>query len=240
MNLRLFALLLFFAVFVALSPRRTLAETSVGVSIGDWVTYEVGFSTNGTVVDPSGIPTNMSFQVLAVAATNITLYVSFDYADGSSQLSTFTIDVGTARVYNASGDLDTGWSWVIPANLQTNDFVNLVFNSRDEPSFAARINETVYRQYLGVNVQVNHLNLTTHAGSDLYSYDCYYAKDTGMLFEMSSYYYTHEGNATRADKLEFTLSGASVIPEFTIPSMVQLLAVISLATAILYKRKRQR
>jgi len=156
------------------------AERTVGVSVGDWAEYSFFYSGNDVMPPPEEMLEWMNIVVEKISGTNVTFSGVRRFADGREEPGTAWVDVDTGGP--AMGSL-------IAANLNEGD---VIYTSPSPGYFVgARINETVFREYLGESVEVNHLNLTynpTIPGHTLiHSLNYFWNRATGLMLEMSLY-----------------------------------------------------
>ena len=177
--------LLLVASGVRFSTRATmvLAESAVGVEVGDWVKYNFTASLASDdpniELTPADIAMNNTEWVKNTVVTISGAKITFDrvvhYKDGNETESVEYVDVVTGRS-SANGSL-----MFIPSNLQKGDLV------RDSLTESYPINETIRRTFMGATRDINHLDGsgTTYEASSAtvatVSYD--WDKATGILCE---------------------------------------------------------
>lgn len=177
--------LLLVAFEVRFSTRATivLAESAVGVEVGDWVKYDfsVALASDDPNMEltPELIAMNNTEWVknvmVTISDTKITFERVIHYKDGNETKSVEYVDVGTGE-----SSLN-GFLIFIPSNLQKND---LVYASPTQHLF---INETIRRTYMEATRDMNHLegSDTTYGESSVtvVTFSYYWDKATGILCE---------------------------------------------------------
>ncbi|UCF59523.1 MAG: hypothetical protein JSV15_03725 [Candidatus Bathyarchaeota archaeon] len=160
-----------------------LAESAVGVEVGDWIKYDftaaLASDDPNMELTPFLIAMNntewVKNVVVTISDTKITFERVIHYKDGNETKSVEYVDVDT-------GESSLNGSLIfIPSNLQKNDLVHASLTSHHS------INETIRRTYMEATRDINHLegSGTTYEGSDVtvatVSYD--WDKATGILCE---------------------------------------------------------
>lgn len=166
----------------------TSVEIVVGVDEGDWVKYELAatwMSSSDGEPPAELIEINktewVKNTVLAISGTNITFQRVVHYNDGNETASIEYVDIET-------GDSsDIGTFMFIPRNLTKDDMVHA------SPTEHYYINETVFRRYMGVMREMNHLNVSTvyYETQNLvtiFTASYYWDKTTGILCERPGTY----------------------------------------------------
>lgn len=175
----------------------TSVEVVVGVDVGDWVKYDIAATWMSSLdgePPPELIEINKTEWVknivLATSGTNITFQRVVHYKDGNETTSIEYVDVKT-------GDSsDVGTFVFIPSNLAKDDMVHA---SLTEHYY---INETVFRRYMGVTRETNHLNVSTvyyetQSLVTIFTANYYWDKTTGVLCERPGAYASYiEGVTT--------------------------------------------
>lgn len=160
-----------------------LAESVVGVEVGDWVKYDlmatfVSDDPNAQI-PPELVEMNdtesIKNVVTAISGTKITFERITHYTDGNETKSFEYVNVDTG-----SSSTNGGFMF-IPSNLGKYD---LIHASVTEHYF---INETIHRTYMGITRDINHLNVSTtiYGESDItiITANYYWDKATGILCE---------------------------------------------------------
>jgi len=219
--------------------------------VGDWFEYgNVEF--NWTSNDPNAKPPSqwiemngtdwMRTTVQEISGTNIKGQMIAHYTNGSETTEGYVLDVDTGQ-----GNATTLF---IAANLVEGDPIYT------DPSWAStKINETIFRAYLGQMVEVNHLNLTIleMEWPGMFHYilriNLYWYKSSGALCELQVYYYNWtsefpiipEGMPRTLQEYESSLTLlmeiTAMVPEF--PAWTSILLILTVLTfvAVVYKRK---
>jgi hypothetical protein len=222
----IFALLCAFLVIqatrVVASPART-----VGVHVGDWEETTNSAQGNLTGFNATNVPVHGKLTVVGISGTNVTCQILSTYKNGTQKTTTGHIDVGTG-LGNATGIL-------IAANLNAGD---LVYTG--QWTFAGTtINETITRNYLGSNVEVNHLSLITNetgSGYSVFSHmDWYWIRGSGLLAEMTENVTEIVSGVKTWEYTHGIVSGA--IPEFPVSTILTSFVVLSIL-AVVCARKR--
>jgi len=208
-------------------------ERVVGVEAGNWVKYG-NFSA---IVSPD-FPLTKDYNktewilitVQSVSGTNITYEAIEHLENGTEQTFLDWIDI-------ENGVNRWGMSYTFPffisTNLQPGDSIYegvYVYNFE-----GWRINETIFRTYLGVIGETNHVNVTNY-DSAIFDFNLYWNKGSGVLAEFDLLqFYSDEWL-----KLSFKVVDSnpiSLVPEFpTWTSMLLILIGLTVAIAI-YKRR---
>ena len=205
-------LIIVFAVVLLGVTNVNATQWMVGVKVGDWAEYSVVWPVNATTTYTG----TMKIDVTNVESTTIYYSVScnppYEHEDHGS------VDVSTG--------ISTGFSigFFIAANLSAGDQI-LPAQS------VLTINETTSREYLGQNVEVNHLNVSDGSGTTI---NFYWVKATGMLAEYS----IHEILNGEVSDSTAQLTSASIIPEFSTPVLVLAFAATTLSAAIVLHGKK--
>jgi hypothetical protein len=224
-----------------LCVRLGLAIRSVGVEAGDWAEYTVIWSGNGTLPDPHYRTTSVRMTVKDVSGLNVTFEAFSFMADGSSQNSTYVLNVET-------GQGTVGATiWFIAADLNGGDLLYTEhFMYGTVNLLGSYINETTYRDIMGQTVQVNHWNTTFPYPypETLTSFDVYWFQATGMLAELTMYQSwqgvsplitVSNGIVTTWVKAEARI--IDIIPEFSPLQILPLFITATLLAALVYGRK---
>jgi len=170
-------------VIGTLGAERSFAQKTVGVSVGLSVEGYYVYSGNGTMPPTSQMMELVKVTVQQISGTNITFQQITRYADMHEDTTIYLIDVESGQG-NATGSF-------IAANLSEGDLIYTSPPPSDWRFQGATINETIFREYLGANVEVNHYNCTRTGsvteGNVTMSFDYYWNKATGMPVEASWY-----------------------------------------------------
>lgn len=242
--------LLSVAFEVQFSTRATivLAESAVGVEVGDWVKYN--FTASLASDDPSVelTPADIAMNntewvkniVVTISGTKITFERVVHYKDGNETKSVEYVDVVNGRS-SANGSL-----MFIPSNLQKNDLVRASLTDFHP------INETIRRTCMGATRDMNHLDGsgTTYGESSAtvatVSYD--WDKATGILCERLITLVTYGEVYTTAfqtyekivdTNIAWTDTGTPLSPATSI-SILIVLALILIGLFVWRRKKRRR
>ncbi len=153
-------------------------ERKVGVKVGDWAKYG-NFVFTWSSNDPKQYPPSdltewMNVTVQTILSTNITFQLTIHYQTSTEETIIGWIDVSTSEA--------GGW-WMqlfISADLSAGDTIY-------QTMFWAPINETIFREYVGVTRETNHFSFEwsfSYMDSDKYSngsYSAYWDRATGIL-----------------------------------------------------------
>jgi len=155
-------------------------EREVGVEVGDWAKYGnfvfMWSSNDPRTQPPSNLTEWMNVTVQTIVSTNITFQLTIHYQTSIEETIIGWIDVSTGEA--------RGW-WMplfISANLSAGDTMYQMF-------FRAPINETIFREYVGVTREINHFSTEwsfRYIDPDEYhngSYSVYWDRATGILTE---------------------------------------------------------
>jgi len=210
-----------------------VAAQEPGVSEGDWAEYDVTLSGNATMPPELNI-TWVKITVQEISATNITSEFLVHYSNGTEEAEIYLVDVDTGQ--------GNGTGFFIAKDLSEGDLIYTDPPTGEGPfgiSFeGATINETISREYLGGDVEVNHLNITTvnisPGGNVTLSISYYWYRATGMLAELSIYELMQpvEGPIMWI-KMEIVIS--DIIPEFPPALILPLFMIATLAAVWLGK-----
>ena len=209
------------------------ALRDVGVSEGDWVEYDFIYSGNGTLPPPGEVMDWAKITVLEISGTNITWEEITVYVDQSNETKIYVLDVDTGQ--------GNGTGVLVAKNLNQSD---LIYTSPPPSgpfgiSFqGATINETIFREYLGGPVEVNHWNLTMSttvpAGTISNITNLYWFRATGMAAELSVYMLSQPNvGDTLWLKMEAVI--IDIIPEFPPSLLLPLFMTATLTTVWVMK-----
>jgi len=214
------------------APLRT-----VGVNVGDWSHYVFIYQGNSTAIDV-GMDVNMTsglVTVLSVSGTNVTLEMHGYYANGSDTIEVHWIDVGTGENDgNATGML-------IGANLMQGD---LVYTTQVQPFMDGTINATINRNYLGSPVEVNHFvtNMTAPP-NEFYNVtlqmDWYWFRATGIPAEMTVSYADESFLTGNNTWFSWSMTVDDIVPEFPATLVAPVFIMATLATVVVYKKRKK-
>ena len=159
--------------------------------------------------------------------------------------SILDVETGSVTFINSSGGFEI--YFVVAANLGVNDSIYL------SPQWESwRINETIMADYLGLQLETNHLRLTESAINNSYYgivanvtwiLNYYWDKSTGILLEevLNATYSRSDGTGgvlvTYWDLQLLILSTYPVIPEFPSLIILPLFMIATLLAVIVYRRK---
>jgi hypothetical protein len=208
-----------------------------GVNEGDWADYVCTWDGTEGMLPPSDERMeSINATILEVSDTNITFEAIVRYADDHEETEINVVDVDTGQG-NATGIL-------IAKNLNASDLIYTDPKQYGpfELSFVGlTINETIFREYLGGDVEVNHLNVTTietdPETGDMYveSWNFYWYRATGMLAEMSYYYLVQPMAGPGMQWMELKILIIDAIPEFPPALILPLFMIATLAAVFLGK-----
>jgi hypothetical protein len=177
-----FLLLVAFEVRFPTRATIVLAESAVGVEVGDWVKYDftaaLASDDPNMELTPFLIAMNntewVKNVVVTISDTKITFERVIHYKDGNETKSVEYVDVDT-------GESSLNGSLIfIPSNLQKNDLVHASFTEHHS------INETIRRTYMGATRDMNHLEGSGTYGESsvtVATVSYYWDKATGILCE---------------------------------------------------------
>lgn len=191
-----FLLLVAFGVRFTTLATTVLAESAVGVEVGDWVEYDI----MATFVsdDPSAqLPPDLVEMndtesiknvVVAISDTKITFERTIYYRDGNETQSVEYVDVET-------GESSTYGSLIfIPSNLGKDDLIHASLTEHYS------INKTIRRTYMGITRDINYLNVSfffdTESEVTIINACYYWDKATGILCERPGTLMTYDGTYT--------------------------------------------
>jgi hypothetical protein len=235
------------SVFGAQSVKAEPVERKVGVEVGDWIKYSVNatFYSNDpeqlkfASVDGTYTYLELEYVIITVqnvSGTTITAQNLLHFKNGTEkEVPPYTTDVnGTQGGMFISADLSAG---------------DTLFPDPDYPYFP-RINETIYREYLGEIREINHINLTRTEAPGYTSVDQsaqeYFDRATGIFVELNAkgYCITTEGYVTNGSRMlkicDTNLWGIDSMPEFNIIAYVFSFALITITISIVYLRQRKK
>ncbi|MGD9131320.1 MAG: hypothetical protein PVH73_07085 [Candidatus Bathyarchaeota archaeon] len=239
-----------FGLVFLLSARVVTAaaqERTVGVTEGDWFTYDVNASWNST--DPNApFPPSAygdweimngtewtKITITDVSGTNVSFQGLSHFKNGTEELGGGYIDVDTGDEANATFVL-------ISANLDVND--NL-YTSGNYSSWA--INETITRAYPDGVRNTNHVNMTYGGSWTVNETECHYYyyinfywdKETGILVEDSFAVsnQTEEHLTTWSVVSTIVDSSVWIIPEFPAGTSMLVISIILVVTIFGIERR---
>jgi len=189
-------LLAAFGVRLTTLATTVLAESTVGVEVGDWTKYNLMatlVSDDPNVqLPPDLIEMNntdwIKNVVVTISDTKITFERLIHYKDGNETKSVEYVNVAT-------GESSTNGAFMfIPSNLGKDDLVHA--SSVEYYS----INETIHREYIGATRDINHLNVSTisydESSITVMTANYYWDKATGILCERPGMLVTFDGTYT--------------------------------------------
>jgi hypothetical protein len=222
-------------------------QRTVGVTEGDWFTYEVNASWNSNDPDATYPPVDYEnweitnhtewakMEITGVSGTNVSVQYLTHFENGTEKIEDGYIDVATGDEANAA-------LTIISASLDVND--NL-YTSGDYSMWM--INETITRTYQDGVRNTNHINMTfdfswTVNETEYYvfqSVNLYWDKETGVLVEDSFELYNQTGEylTTWSAGSRITDSTVWVIPEFPAGSSMLAISVILTVTIIAIEQR---
>jgi len=188
-----------------------------GASVGDWVKYGISASWS-----PERQPTSFHMflnntewvlvTVQTVSATNITCEVKWHFRNGTEQISQDWTDV-------SMGSNPSGWCssflFFISADLQAGDSIYSSDNVAPGPPKVWKIDETTYREYLGVGREINHINSTGEKPAPtgvvgILAFNHYWDKATGVLMEHDVLDVWKEGTIEKAIHYHFEIIDSNI------------------------------
>jgi hypothetical protein len=202
------------------------AQASVGVAEGDTFTYDFSAyfrSDNASAPIPMQLVLDNETQWLRFTITGVVnLTVSYSVLQHLVN--------GTEATSESYADLATGeGGFPIIAS-------NLGYNATLYPSYTSVspiVNETLNRTYQGVQRTINHVS-SNDTQTDSYI-DAYFDQTTGMPVELHvTFAASADGNAEYV--YELIDSNIWTIPEFPTTLMLTLIAISTLAGALIYKK----
>lgn len=223
---RLYTLIIFLICYIMVIDY-VYAERVVGVSPGDWTEYAITYSGNATLPPLEIRGLWMKVIVVEVSETNITFEATIRFADSAEYNQTVILDVETGWD-NAS--MGPPW-YFIGADLNQGD---PIFTSGN----VVTINKTIFKQYLGGELEVNVYNISTYIPETsvlLYSEVYYWNKATGALVEIVTY---NLESVVAKTWLQMEVKMSAVIPEF--PSLILLPLFVTVATLVVLVSKRNK
>jgi len=232
-----FLIIIFFAIFI---PN---GFATVGVQKGTWVKYSTNASYESTIpgmTDPGTVgwtellnSESDLFEVVDVVGNVITVRRTTYYKNGTQ-----VVENKTGNVATGTGDLG---AFLVGAELNVGDNVPPL-----KPLFNQEfyINETIYRNYLGLRREVNHLE--THFAYSFFDVylNAYWDRETGIETEVSaviSYHYL--GNSLTASN-SYTIIGTNswqsppIWIQWWFWVIIGAIIIASLSLTLFLKRKR--
>lgn len=214
----------------------------VGVSEGDWFSYEFNFdwySDEENMTMPEDIPIDymlkgdfLRFDVSAVSGSNVTGQFEVNYQNGTEEIMVGWVDVATGE-----GKFS---NWLISSDLEANDFTY-------PTEFGGMINETVMLSTPLGSRETNHIEYSfgteTEYGDDYYMFgvSVYWDKEMGILVEMSfeSEMMTNGNLTTASGGWKLADSNVATIPEFSTFALVATFIVAAVTVFAIKKRMQQ-
>jgi hypothetical protein len=201
---------------------------TVGVYVGDWAEYSVVYEGNYTGLNMAKMPVSIKLTVVGISGTNITCKTWGAFKNGSQETGAGSVDVESGI-----GNLTL---FIIAADLNKGDSI---YNGSVYSGFT--INETITRNYLGSNVEVNHLNVTQHdttSGISVNSSANYFwYRDSGLLAEEV----TNETIMNTTSGVESWLydhiTVTAAVPEFPVSLILPLFVVLSTLVVVSAKKR---
>ncbi len=222
----------------ALSGESVFAQRTVGVNVDDWADYVVSYQGNSTAMNMEEMAntTRMTFTIVAVSGTNVTLQVHTYYQNGSDTIETGWIDVDTGQ--NDGNVLGPGM--LVAANLSQGD---RVYTTSVDPFGEGTINETITTEYLGSTVEVNHFmtNMSSPPNPIMnatLNMSWHWYRTTGIPAEVRFYYRAE--TSSNMTWFDIRLMVDSIIPEFPLLIILPLFMITTLLASVVYRRKKLR
>jgi hypothetical protein len=214
--------------------------TTVGVNVGEGAEYSVSVNGYEPSLNLSNQLFDLKFTVVRIIDTNITCKDSETFLNGTQETNMETVDVETGSG-NFSGI-------IIPANLNEGDLIYTgPWSTGDLDCTNATINETVTRNYLGSNVQVNHLSLTEQLanssgieGTTIVSMNLtgnwFWLKDSGILAEADedSWFLNTQDETFW---LSSSISITRIVSEFPVSMILPLFIALSTLAVVSAKKR---
>jgi len=226
------------AILTALFAPLVAADSSVGVSAGQWVKYG-NFSASGTGI-PMGLANQtdwVEINVVSVSGTNATLTFSGQYKNGTTvAISGMNLDVATGASNYSSGN----FVFIIPSDLQKGDAIPL-----SGFDFPINVTNVETENVIGVNRNVCILNLTQSFLGISYKFIMTWDQTSGVLMGVNIAETTPYGNMAlsfNAIDTNVFATGAAGTPMnnliyIVIAVIVIVILVIVIAAFILMRRK---
>ena len=217
-------------------PALSQDEWTVGVSVGDTLTYEgtVEWEADEGVPFPPNpmitwlVPFNgtdwFSFTVTNVSGTLITFETLHHWKDGTETTGTFVENIASSS-YHAIG-----------ANMEVGDEIT----PSTPITTAAIIDETVEWEYDGMTREINHAWMNLNVTGNTAHFEWWYDKATGIQLKLidNSSAVTEQGNATWVAMAELVETNLWVIPEFPTGTAMLLIFVAITVCIDIYRRKK--
>jgi hypothetical protein len=213
---------------------------TVGVSEGDWFTYDFGFEwysddPNMTIEEDEAFDYIMEgefvrVEIKEIVDSNVTGEFTINYQNG-----TYEKVIGWVDVITGEGEFS---SWLIASGLKANDYI---YSTEQEEM----INETImFDSCLGFR-ETNHIEHTfgNTTGEEYYNFgvNMYWDKEIGIIVEMSfSSEMMINGNLTTASGgWNITDANMASIPEFSVLILIGSFIMASVTTYIIKNRISQ-
>jgi hypothetical protein len=223
----------------------TVSARTVGVWMYDEFEYDdivaYWYSTDPSATpDPSLEEINKTelyrVRVVGISGTNITLQMTMEFKNGSSETAIGYIDIDTGE-----GNMSNS---VIGAGLNAGEPIYI--------SSPTIINETIPRDYPGGSRLTNHLNMTQEyiwpGGSQHFSSNYYWDREIGIFVEMYVECFMESpegpegvespgGITTWSVLIKITSSNRWVVPEYPTFASILTLTITFTAILVIYKRR---
>jgi hypothetical protein len=232
----------FLLVFLCLTMiGRAWAQTRLpGVVQGNTFTYDVTAFWSSD--DPNAtIPANLleinnteyyrvtitAVAITGVSGAEVTTQSLWHFKNGTETIAVVTINLETGT---KTGE---GFWAIVAGNLGVNDLLHP--SGQDQIT----VNETIMRDYAGVERETNHLMLL-YLGSDgtnsVEHVDYYFDKQTGMLVQLNDI--TSYTNPSRTVTIFWKIKDSNVwiVPEFPSVLILPLFMIVTLLAVIAYKK----
>lgn len=178
-------------------------------------------------VNKANVPVDLKLTVAGISGTNVTCQIWGQFANGTQETGTGSVDVETG-----SGNLTT---YIVAANLNASDPIY----TGSWNYTGAIVNETLTRNYLGSDVEVNHMNLTQSIGylglSLNMSVNMLWFRDSGVLAETVLNITTVQSGVETWEYEHITVTGA--VPEFPVNMILPLLVALSTLVAVIARKR---
>lgn len=201
------------------------ATWTVGVKVGDWADYSVVLTNSDGTVNTY----TLKLDVTKIESTTVYYNLSWNPPFFTGYSGSMDISSGDNTAAHSGESAFFAFPFFIGANRNAGDIlysgeVVFPFLSRGSRYHDIIIYETIYREYSGQNIEVNHVyvnfNSTTY-------YSFYWIRATGMLAELES------------PQEEVLLTSASVIPEFPTPLLLLALVSTTIPAIIIVRHRRK-
>ena len=219
-----------------------------GVASGQFLHYSMNMTTTGNDTELTSHMQQLqglgNVTVLNVSGVNVTFHTLF-YNATTNQTNTFILDIENCLQNGSSTPVFP--SFFLAANLSEGDPIYV--------GAAYYLNQTVVADYLGEQLETNHMVLThNQTNANVYGYvanttqtmQCYWERRTGILLD-----FRQEGEANRSDGMGGVLvthfqwrilglvaiPSPPVIPEFPSILILPIFMIATLLAVTIYKKR---